>query len=156
MSHCITALIGTAFSLERFVSKLGKPAPVPAPFNLQILPLGAKRLDLLSGSANTPAYNGFIYLSRQLERGIGDLIANGKIAYIETEYFGGIGEQAAAVFDSGKIVWKGADSSTGEMLISPISQALSMLGVQSTADRDEFDAIGLSRFRSLESLGLYD
>ena len=38
----------------------------------------------------------------------------------------------------------------------PINAALRMLGVQITAGEDEFDALGLRRFRDLETLGLDD
>ncbi|MET7345218.1 hypothetical protein ACIOEZ_08140 [Streptomyces sp. NPDC087866] len=62
-----------------------------------------------------------------------------RFAIIETNYFGGIGDQWAVAFD-------------GEERLTPdqasINQALAALGVRATPDRDEFDVIGLDRFRS--------
>lgn len=62
-----------------------------------------------------------------------------RFAIIETNYFGGMGDQWAAAFD-------------GEERLTPddasINQALAALGVRSTSDRDEFEVIGLDRFRS--------
>ncbi|MER5280483.1 hypothetical protein ABT025_32775 [Streptomyces sp. NPDC002809] len=62
-----------------------------------------------------------------------------RFAVIATDYFAGIGGQWAAAFD-------------GEERLTPddasINQALAALGVRATASMDEFDVIGLGRFRS--------
>ncbi|MFD6229375.1 hypothetical protein ACFWFZ_21255 [Streptomyces sp. NPDC060232] len=62
-----------------------------------------------------------------------------RFAIVQTEYFGGAGRQWAVAFD-------------GEERLSPdgasINQALAALGVMATATADEFDVIGLGRFRS--------
>ncbi|TXS04260.1 hypothetical protein EAO73_16500 [Streptomyces sp. col6] len=62
-----------------------------------------------------------------------------RFAIIETNYFGGIGDQWAAAFD-------------GEERLAPddasINQALAALGVRSASDREEFEVIGLDRFRT--------
>lgn len=62
-----------------------------------------------------------------------------RFAIVQTEYFGGMGDQWAAAFH-------------GEERLTPdgasINQALGALGVRATDSLDEFDAIGLSEFRS--------
>jgi hypothetical protein len=66
-------------------------------------------------------------------------------AYIETEYFGGQGAQAAAA-------WHGATCMVPprSAAIGPINEALRALRVVANRGSDEFDTIGLSRHRHTE------
>ena len=63
-----------------------------------------------------------------------------RYALIETDYFGGAGEQCAAVYHG----------STIEMAatMGGINAALKLLGVKRRFNMDEFDTIGLGRHRS--------
>lgn len=133
-----------------------------------MVPLNVQRLDTLAVSAEAP-FEGFLFLkpaiANEIERGLGA----GRALYIETEYFGGRGEQSAALFEDGRLVWRGAESNaepvfqktwhqpyfdlaTRTQRKSSISQGLSMLGVVPSADGDEFDRLGLGHFRSLHAL----
>jgi hypothetical protein len=67
------------------------------------------------------------------------------VAYIETEYFGGTGTQAAAVWEGGKIILAPRRADIG-----PINDALRLLGVTRTPTQDEFDVAGLRRHRRTE------
>ncbi len=66
-------------------------------------------------------------------------------AAIATDYFGGIGEQWALVYRGTQL----ADSK-----ITQISPALKFLGVKCQAGMDEFDTVGLAKYRSM--LGYLD
>ena len=57
---------------------------------------------------------------------------------VVAEYFGGIGEQAACVNQGNELVEIGGNK---------INDALRYLGVVKVADKDEFDVLGLARFR---------
>jgi hypothetical protein len=76
------------------------------------------------------------------------------VAYVEAEYFGGVGTQAAAVWDGGDLVLgplvepEGSPAPRGER--TPISQALRRLGADAAGHYDEFEAVGLHRHRHLE------
>jgi hypothetical protein len=62
------------------------------------------------------------------------------IAYVEAEFFGGSGGQAAAAWTAQQIVW-------GPLVEEhAINEALQRIGVH-RATGDEFDTLGLSRFR---------
>ncbi|MFC9289815.1 hypothetical protein ACFT0E_24705, partial [Streptomyces sp. NPDC057052] len=70
------------------------------------------------------------------------------------EYFGGVGEQRAAVWDGGTIVWGPLHVEEGQAFPpagSPISQALRRLGVVAGAGEDEFSAVELDRYRHGEA-----
>jgi|HubBroStandDraft_5_1064220.scaffolds.fasta_scaffold66337_2 hypothetical protein len=68
---------------------------------------------------------------------------HGPIAYIETDYFGGAGTQAAAVWRDGRVLMSPAKARRG-----PINRALRHLGVRFTWPRDAFQAVGLHRYRT--------
>lgn len=170
MGHHINALIGTHEALQSVISRLGAPAPTELSFGLVIIPLDEQRLDDLAISTE-PAIDGFTYLTPRMAHEIAATLS-GPALYIETEYFGGMGGQGAAFFAGGQLTWWGAESSeaasAGSALAflyektanngkSPISEGLRRLGVDRSTERDEFDEIGLRRFRSLEALGIeYD
>ena len=74
----------------------------------------------------------------------------GECIYLETEYFGGVGDQSAYYYKNGKLV--------NEYLQSHgcINECLSQMGIQRVNkngwDCDEFDSVGLGRFRTNESI----
>ncbi|MFE6611170.1 hypothetical protein [Amycolatopsis sp. NPDC057786] len=75
---------------------------------------------------------------------------HGAVAYVEAEYFGGVGTQSAQVWDGGETVLGPLLLAEGEPLPaggSPISRALRRLGVVKGDHFDEFDAVGLGRHR---------
>jgi hypothetical protein len=170
MGHHITALIGTNEALKVFVTRLGSPPPTELSFGLVIIPLDEQRLDAIAMSVE-PAIEGFTYLTPLMAQEIA-AAANGPTLYVETDYFGGMGEQSAAYFENGHLTWCGAESSeeppAGSSLAdldrktanggrSPINEGLGRLGVIRSERCDEFDQIELHRFSSLESLGIeYD
>lgn len=63
------------------------------------------------------------------------------IAKITTDYFCGLGKQTAKLFINNKIVYDGYES-------SPINDVLKKMGVARKAGMDEFDTIGLGKYRS--------
>ncbi len=69
---------------------------------------------------------------------------NGKVAYIEAEFHGGEGGQAAILWNNGKI--------KGEIIVAEdaINQALKYLDVKNINCRDEFEALGLGRYRNTD------
>ncbi|MFI6808731.1 hypothetical protein ACIBO6_27575 [Streptomyces luteogriseus] len=88
------------------------------------------------------------------EKALAGWSAGGPVAYVEAEYFGGVGEQWAAVWDAGAVVLAPLHVDEGEPFPpagSPISQALRRLGVVTHAGEDEFSAVGLDRHRHCEA-----
>lgn len=65
------------------------------------------------------------------------------IAKITTDYFGGFGEQTAKLFINNKRVFNKSNESA-------INDVLKMMGVVSKNGLDEFDTIGLGKYRSNE------
>ena len=63
------------------------------------------------------------------------------IAKITTDYFGGVGEQTAKLFINNERVYNGEKG-------SPINEVLKRMGVLRKDGMDEYDTIGLGRYRS--------
>jgi len=68
-------------------------------------------------------------------------------AIIATEYFGGIGEQAAALYRGETLITDDEQASD----YGSINQVLRGLGVDSQENMDEFDTLGLSNYRRIPS-----
>ncbi len=68
-------------------------------------------------------------------------------AIIETDYVGGVGTQAAAVYHGERVVMRPESAVSG-----PINTALRHLGVVAGSGVDEFDTVGLGRFRDFDDL----
>ncbi len=68
------------------------------------------------------------------------------IAKIETDYFGGSGSQSARLFINNIRTYDGNDEL--DYKLSPINDVLKLMGVNRKDGMDEFDTIGLSKYRS--------
>lgn len=68
------------------------------------------------------------------------------IAKIETDYFGGSGHQTAKLFVNNKKIYDKSDER--DWAISPINDVLKEMGVVRTSTQDEFDTVGLGKYRS--------
>lgn len=71
---------------------------------------------------------------------------NKTIAKIETDYFGGSGHQSAKLFINNKKVYDKSDEQNWSL--RPINHVLKEMGVQRTSTQDEFDTVGLGKYRS--------
>jgi hypothetical protein len=72
------------------------------------------------------------------------------IAKVETDYFGGSGNQSAKLFVNNKKVLDYSDEYYNEKgyMKSPINEVLKSLGVIRKEGLDEFDTVGLGKYRS--------
>lgn len=122
-----------------------------APLNqgLSLLPMIDEFFDAVT-VREMPKLDGFWKIPAGFHLALAACSANGPVAYVEADYFGGTGEQSAMVWDAGQIVL-GHLRLAGKISIpdagTPISQALRRLGVTKGVHQDEFDAVGLHRHR---------
>lgn len=129
---------------------------VPLAEGFALVPYTDQVHDRLLTPADTDAaaFAPFWWLSATAARLLRELSRHGALAYMEAEYFGGVGTQHA-------IAWRNAATAYGPASTpdqapamrgdTPISRALRILGVPRTgAGRDEFDTLGLGRHRQLE------
>jgi hypothetical protein len=94
----------------------------------------------------------------KLPRTVADLLAAlstaGPVAYAELDYFGGVGSQAAAVWDGGELVWGPRVLEVKQPVPqegTPVSGALKRLGAVAAQGLDEFDTVGLNWHRHMDA-----
>lgn len=97
-------------------------------------------------------------LTPEIREIIKDLSFYGRCAYIETAYFGGIGVQISETWENGKKIDGPLISYDGiknkreyedvTIVDYPINQALKNIGVYCQEGKDEFDTVGLGKYRS--------
>lgn len=141
MGHCVTAIIAGPPVIELMKDERSLIA-ADLLDGLRLIPLEDDDMQLLATDFIQPI-EGFNYLTQNLMGVCAKYSLNGPLVYLETEYFGGMGNQAAAAFANGELVPPSPVSGQGA-----INKALRSVGVISTiAGVDEFDFVGLSRYR---------
>jgi hypothetical protein len=146
MAHFVTGLIARHAALKQFAATRGIAEPIVLTDVLSLLPLGSDALEKLLPDEQHEFYDGFNYLSPALARVFRQASDRCVLLYFETEYFGGMGTQGAAVFRDGDIVFGPQSAELG-----PINNALAVLGVRPLPPAvDEFETVGLQQHRSVE------
>ncbi|EME55694.1 hypothetical protein [Amycolatopsis decaplanina] len=127
--YCLKAVIVTESARSRLLDSVEGARFVSLGQNLSLMPVTETRFD-----------TGLLAKCSE----------HGAVAYVEAEYFGGVGTQAAQVWESGETVLGPlhlAEDEPTPAYGSPISRALRRLSVRKGAHFDEFDAVGLGRHR---------
>ncbi|MBN8660279.1 MAG: hypothetical protein J0M35_07965 [Candidatus Obscuribacter phosphatis] len=95
--------------------------------------------------AQSDPLDGFCKLSKPVIAQLEMLSNLGAVAYVEAEFFGGMGGQSS-------IAWINGSVSFGpEHAEDAINKVLLHLGVQAKRKHDEFDSLGLGRYRHTKS-----
>jgi hypothetical protein len=99
-----------------------------------------------------------LLVNEPLPDGLTDLLrrssATGPIAYVEADYFGGVGQQASILWERGELVLGPLLDPPGPpplLEAGPISHVLRRMGVQRSPELDEFATVGLGRHRDTEA-----
>jgi hypothetical protein len=115
---------------------------------LTLFPLDASYIDHWSERLGVEGFHAGPLLNAEVIHHMINAIAHQPLfAVIETDYFGGYGSQTAIVYRGQEVVMPAASAPGG-----PINRALRMLGVTAGANHDEFDTVGLGRYRDFSDL----
>jgi hypothetical protein len=153
MSYDLRAVIADGEALRDATRDLPAARPASIGQGLSLMPMTDALLETV-GDGGTASAWGFRRLTGGFEKVLADWSVHGPVAYVEAEYFGGVGEQRAAVWADGSIVLGPLHVEENEPFPpagSPISRALRRLGVVTSAGEDEFSAVGLNRHRHTEA-----
>jgi len=160
MGHNIRAFLGENDSINS-LAKNWRSSPVQLSQGLSMLLLTDKLFDDITESVNihnTITIDGFTYLTSSIMFILEKYSQNGKLAYFETDYFGGTGTQSAVIFENGILLktYKSdiddidtATPSPDRFLDKPINTVLRQFGVIRMAALDEFDTLGLGNYRNM-------
>lgn len=133
MSHVISGFIGPEEHLKAQTQDLNEAKVIPLVQGMAFLPLGHELYNEIW--PNRSRYP-MVWLANRLK--------SVPIAWIETDYFGGAGEQSA-------ILWKDGQKRRFRERGRNIDAAMKELGVVCEGGCDEFDTLGLGKHRSNES-----
>lgn len=144
MSHRVAAFVARVEVLRAGTAHLPHARVAPLAQGFGLLPLTADLLDEI-GETAAEGEEVLVYLTPGAARLARALSASGGVAYVETDYFGGSGEQGAAAWVGGEGVMEPRRARLGT-----VNEALRRIGIAAGAGVDEFDAAGLHRHRGTD------
>ncbi|SES88496.1 hypothetical protein [Paenibacillus sp. NFR01] len=116
---------------------------IPLNNDLLTIPMSDELYDEINEFKGT-SFDNYEYLTDKIGLLCEELSMICRTAFIEAEYFGGVGSQNSMVWDNQKVIFH-------ETLTEhAINRALKLLGVNSDNNKDEFDTVGLGRHRFVE------
>lgn len=144
MAYTLRAWLSTETLLQQVATRWNKARVVLLKQGMAIIPVSHALYDEhhLHQQVEKP-YVEFDYLTTEMIEHAVEISAIAPIAYIEAEYFGGIGTQAA-------ILWEARQLKLGPLhseQIGPIDTILKYFGVVRENEFDEFYAVGLQKHR---------
>ncbi len=161
MGHRMTAFIGKNEAIQNLANKWPCTAIIPLPQGYSMIWLTDELFDEVTetlGIKDTLDRCDLCFFSSAISRLMEDHSANSQLAYVETDYFGGVGTQGGVLFQNGKITFGPA---SGEGTINRILSALGVqkecnrgnhileiLGLRKNPGKDEFDTLELGRYRN--------
>jgi hypothetical protein len=161
LSHSLRAVIGPCLPVTEYAGRWVQAQFVSLPQRFGLVPLTHALLDDIQELAmldEPDPFPGFSHLSAALAQAIREVTRSGPLAYIETDYFGGVGRQRAAVWNKGRLALGPLISETPDPaapVLAPLSngainQVLRYMGVWTQNGRDEFDMLELRQYRNTE------
>ena len=149
MGHCIRAIIGSHKDIQKIADDwIEKEIKLPQEFGMIFCTIklleDIKELMESSGEAvDEPNIHELEYFDAAVKELMETYSFRTKLAYIETDYFGGTGTQAGILYENGKP----AAPKSGE---GTINDLLKELGVWRKPGKDEFDMLELGKYRHME------
>jgi hypothetical protein len=145
MTHSVTGIIAKSNCVDRICSSHPPLRAVPLHQEFSLFPLTKEIVESL-GVSRSVDHEDLGNIPNELTDILSELSIFCPLLYFQTDYFGGEGSQLAMVFDKGMIIFGPAENITG-----PINEGLRLLGARTEANDDEFDSIGLGKYRNTDS-----
>jgi hypothetical protein len=145
VGYSIEGVVGSAEVLSAAAAEHPEAVVVPLAQGFGLVPMTDALFDSISDGRSSRPF-GFWKFPGGFELVLCTWSLIGPVAFLEAEYFGGVGRQQVAVWARGSLAL-GPLSGPAPAGDSPISQALAFLGVKRGDHYDEFDALGLNRYR---------
>ena len=149
MGHCIHAIIAP-HSVADSISRAWPELPrLDRDRGFVIFPVSADLIDARIAPDITPTVTGddFMLLTNGFRSSLQNLSIGGLLAYVETEYFGGVGGQGALVCRDGIEIMPPTWRQSGT-----INEALKLIGLERGSSVDEFVAVGLGLVRDNDEI----
>ena len=139
--YYLQAFICKTIDADCLTEKFDKAVKVDIGQKLSLIPMTEDLFDQINDFSDTVSIDSFEYLTENIENKILLTISERKFSYFEAEYFGGEGGQIAIIWQNNK---RQQILSYGQ---NRINQVLKLFGVIAKKGQDEFDTLGLGRYR---------
>lgn len=156
MPCALEALLAPSPVLAQLAARAPSLAAVPLGPSVSLVPLTDELFDELAEDSGATHEEAFAKFPPGLDRVLAELSRIAPVAYVEANYFGGMGSQAAAVWQGGALRY-GPERIDDDVVeprpISerPVNRALRRLGVRVDPEAlDEWDTVRLGRHTDSE------
>lgn len=146
MGHYIQAIIGVHEIVQKLADDWVCAEEIKLPQGYGMVFMTNALLDDLTELFDVPdefCYPELDFFTVAAERFLQQYSFRTKLAYIETDYFGGVGTQAGVLYENGRVSI-GPRSGDGT-----INLLLKELGVWCEPGKDAFDSLNLGRYRHM-------
>jgi len=142
MGYYLQAFIGRKDALLKIQSSYSQAKLQELGQDLYLIPVTEELFDQINNLTTSENISSFEYLTENVESEILRRVANGTVAYIEAEYFGGKGGQIGTIWKDGARHLHLSYSQTA------INKVLSFFGIVADTGKDEFDTLDFGRHRN--------
>ena len=150
MAYTLQALIARDEVLKVIAEQNALIVIVPLKQNLHMIPIGTALQKSLDDGKLTIQFHEehpFHRLYGAIKTSVLNASLVGRIAYVEAEFFGGMGYQSAVLWEAGKAILGPFLAQNLPLREMPINRVLREMGVQTIDEMDEFDTLGLGLYR---------
>lgn len=147
MGHHIKAIIGSRSDIQKLAEDLvcAKPIELPQEFAMASMTFQLlEDVEEIMEPSEAGECSGLDGLDSSVVWLLKNYSLHTKLAYIETDYFGGVGTQGGVLYENGS---EKIPPQTGNGTIDAL---LKELGVRRNPDKDEFDCLELGKYRHIE------
>jgi hypothetical protein len=160
VGHYLHAVIGPRPVVASFASDWHYAVSIDLPQDFALVPISNALSDDIVElvSMRTPAvYYEFDRLTNALECVLLAVSKKGAVGYVEANYHGGTGFQKAIAWKDEQRIFGPAESSelwtaNGMKITGAINGMLAAIGVWTRSPADEFDMLGLGKYRDTETV----
>ncbi|MDE7478707.1 MAG: hypothetical protein K2M91_12305 [Lachnospiraceae bacterium] len=146
MGHCIQAIIGVHETIQKLAENwLRKEIELPQGYGMVFMTNAfVDELTELFDIPDEVCYPEQLdFFTAAIEQILQENSFRTKLAYIETDYFGGVGTQAGVLYENGRV---SIEPCSGD---GTINLLLKELGVWCVPGKDDFDSLNLGRYRRM-------
>jgi len=149
MGHCIHAIIAPAATADSIATSWPELPRLNRDNGFSIFPIDASLIDARIAPDKTPTVTDdtFMLLTDAFRTLLKAMSRDGQLAYVETEYFGGVGGQGALVCRIGAEAMPPTWHESGT-----INEALEQIGMQRGSFIDRFAAAGFELLRDNDDI----
>lgn len=147
MGHCIQVIIGTHAAIQNIANDWIYAQEIELPQGYGMIFLTNALLDDITELFDIPdeefGYPMLNYFTVAADQLLQEYSFRTKLAYVETDYFGGVGTQAGVLYENGRISIEPCSGA------GTINLLLKELGVWCVPGKDEFDSLNLVKYRHM-------